>query len=61
MQLSHIRKVVSATFDDPNLVSVAGLVPVMKLAADSGLHELADRHLTGLPQLMGTRLTEKWV
>ena len=46
MQLSHIRKVVSATFDDPNLVSVAGLVPVMKLAADSGLHELADRHLS---------------
>ena len=46
MQLSHIRKVVSATFDDLNLVSVAGLVPVMKLAADSGLHELADRHLS---------------
>ena len=45
MQLSHTRKVVSATFDDPNLVSAAGLVPVMKIAKDAGLHRLADRHL----------------
>jgi hypothetical protein len=46
MQLSHSRCVVSATFDEPNLVSVAGLVPVMKLAADAGLHELADQWLS---------------
>jgi hypothetical protein len=46
MQLSHTRKVVSATFDDPNLVSAAGLVPVMKIAKNAGLHRLADRHLT---------------
>ena len=46
MQLSHSRKVVSAAFDDPNLVSAAGLVPVMKLAADAGLHELADHWLS---------------
>jgi Transposase DDE domain group 1 len=46
MQLSHSRRVVSATFDEPNLVSVAGLVPVMKLAADAGLRELADQHLS---------------
>ena len=46
MQLSHSRKVVSASFDDPNLVSAAGLVPVMKLAADAGLHELADHWLS---------------
>src|SRR5674476_257295 len=46
MQLSHSRRVVSATFDEPNLVSVAGLVPVMKLAADAGLHELADQWLS---------------
>jgi hypothetical protein len=46
MQLSHTRKVVSATFDDPNLVSGAGLVPVMKIAKNAGLHRLVDRHLT---------------
>ena len=46
MQLSHSRKVVSATFSEPNFVSVAGLVPVMKLAADAGLHELADYWLS---------------
>ena len=46
MQLSHSRKVVSATFDDPNLVSAAGLVPVMKIAKDAGLHSLADEHLS---------------
>jgi hypothetical protein len=33
-------------FDDPNLVSAAGLVPVMGLAARAGLSELADRLLS---------------
>jgi hypothetical protein len=37
---------VSARFDDPNLVSHAGLVPVMRLAHDAGLGELADELLT---------------
>ena len=46
MQLSHTRPVVSATFDDPNLVSAAGLVPVMKIAKDAGLHRLADERLS---------------
>ena len=46
MQLSHSRRVVSATFDDPNLVSVAGLVPVMKLAQNAGLRSLADEWLS---------------
>ena len=45
MQLSHTRPVVSATFDDPNLVSAPGLVPVMKIAAEAGLQPLADEHL----------------
>jgi hypothetical protein len=36
----------SARFDDPNLVSAAGLVPVMRLAALAGLDRLADEHLT---------------
>jgi hypothetical protein len=33
-------------FDDPNLVSVAGLVPVLALAESAGLRDLADEHLT---------------
>ncbi len=35
-----------ALFDDPNLVSSAGLVPVLALADRAGLRELADEHLT---------------
>lgn len=46
MQLSHTRPVASATFDDPNLVSSAGLVPAMALADRAGLRELADERLT---------------
>jgi hypothetical protein len=46
MQLSHVRPVVSAVFDDPNLVSAAGLVPLMALAERAGLRVLADEHLT---------------
>jgi hypothetical protein len=33
-------------FDDPSLVSFAGLVPVVALAHRAGLERLADRHLT---------------
>ena len=36
---------VSAGFDDPNLVSCAGLVPVLTLAERAGLHELVGAHL----------------
>lgn len=46
MQLSHTRPVVSASFDDPNLVSSAGLVPVMKIANNADLRSLADEHLS---------------
>lgn len=46
IQLSHTHPVASATFDDPNLVSSAGLVPVMALADEAGLRELADERLT---------------
>ena len=42
MQALHTRGAVSASFDDPNLVSHAGLVPVMRLAQDAGLSESAD-------------------
>lgn len=46
MQLSHTLRATSAVFDDPNLVSSAGLVPVLALARSAGLQELAHRHLT---------------
>lgn len=44
MQVSHSFTPESAVFDDDNLVSCAGLVPVMTLAAQTGLTEmLADK------------------
>jgi hypothetical protein len=46
MRLSHTRTVAAAVFDEPNLVSAAGLVPVLALAGRCGLQELADEHLT---------------
>jgi hypothetical protein len=46
VQLSHTLRTTSAVFDDPNLVSSAGLVPVLALADRAGLRELADEHLT---------------
>jgi hypothetical protein len=46
MQLSHTHPVRSAVFDDPNLVSSAGLVPILALARSSGLARLADQHLS---------------
>jgi hypothetical protein len=36
----------SAVFDDPSLVSSAGLVPALRLAQRAGLGELANRHLS---------------
>jgi hypothetical protein len=42
MQLSHTGAASSAVFDEPNLVSAAGLVPVLRLARSAGLHALAD-------------------
>ncbi len=45
MQLSHSRPVASAIFDDPNLVSCAGLVPMVGLAQQCDLAAVADEHL----------------
>lgn len=45
MRLSHDPLKISACFDDPNLVSRAGLVPVMALAERAGLHGLVRRHV----------------
>jgi hypothetical protein len=46
MQVSHTRAAVSVTFDEGNLVSAAGLLPVMRLAEAAGLRDLADEWLT---------------
>ena len=46
MQLSHTRSTTSVVFDEPNLVSAAGLVPVLRLAGSAGLHDLSDRWLS---------------
>jgi hypothetical protein len=42
MRLSHAS---SAVFDDTNLVSSAGLAPVMALAERVGLHRLVGEHV----------------
>jgi hypothetical protein len=46
VKLSHRRAATSAVFDEPNLVSSAGLVPVLRLAESAGLQQLAQRHLS---------------
>ena len=46
MRLSHTLAATSVAFDDPNLVSAAGLVPVLALAERAGLADLADQHLS---------------
>ena len=43
MKASHIIRPV---FDDPNLVSAAGLVPALRLAEAAGLHDLLGQRLT---------------
>jgi hypothetical protein len=45
VRLSHDPLRTSARFDDPNLVSRAGLVPVMGLAERAGLFALARQHV----------------
>jgi hypothetical protein len=41
----HSLAKIQATFDDPNLMSRAGLVPVMALAQRAGLADLAGEHV----------------
>ena len=43
MKASHTIRPV---FDDPNLVSAAGLVPVLRLAESAGLHDLLEQQLS---------------
>jgi hypothetical protein len=46
VQLSHTSRTTSAVFDDPNLVSSAGLVPVVALAESAGLGALTQERLS---------------
>jgi hypothetical protein len=46
VQVSHATRTAVGSFDDPNLVSAAGLLPIMRLAERAGLRNLADRWLS---------------
>lgn len=46
MRLSHGSPALSASFDDPNLVSAGGLAPALALAQDCRLADLAAAKLT---------------
>jgi len=46
MRLSHTLGRTSVAFDDPNLVSAGGLVPVLALAESAGLRDLGNEHLS---------------
>ncbi len=46
MRVSHSPQLVTAAFDDPNLVSCAGLASVVALAQRCGLAELVAGTLT---------------
>jgi hypothetical protein len=41
VRLLHASSRVDVSFDEPNLVSAAGLVPVLRMAAAAGLFRLA--------------------
>ena len=45
MQSSHTFSIESAVFDERNLVSAAGLVPVLELAEQTGLSRLIGEHV----------------
>ena len=52
VQVSHRFAAESAVFDDEHLVSCAGLVPVMTLAAQTGLSRLlADKVHIAVPRI----------
>ena len=52
MQFKHSNRAVSVSFDDPNLVSSAGLIPMMVLAVKTGLGALVDERVK-LPGYFG--------
>jgi len=57
VRVCHLK---SAVFDDPNLVSTAGLVPVMALAQRAGLGALVAEHVS-VPGSAGAHASAKVV
>ena len=45
MRLLHTAATTHAKFDDPNLVSHAGLIPAVRLSQNIGLEDLAGQHV----------------
>src|SRR5512146_1263601 len=45
VQGSHAWTADGAVFDEANLISAAGLIPVMELAEQAGLSDLLDKHV----------------
>ena len=58
MQLCQRSSSLSAGFDNPNMVSTGGLVPVLALAEQAGLRRLTDEYLT-VPTDKGARAGSK--
>lgn len=54
MQFKHSNRAVSASFDDPNLVSSTGLIPLMVLAVKTGHGALVDERVK-LPGYFGAK------
>ena len=52
MQFKHSNRAVSVSFDDPTLVSSAGLIPMMVLAVKTGLGAVVDERVK-LPGYFG--------
>jgi hypothetical protein len=63
MQSSHAAGTVDVAFDDPNLISDAGLVPVVALAEQIGLPDLVTDHVTihGAANSAGANPAAKWL
>lgn len=66
MRSCHTTAAVSATFDEPSLVSCTGPVPVLRLAERAGLHGAAQRRVL-LPASAGSgaanpgvKITQSW-
>jgi hypothetical protein len=57
VRLLHPPAALRAAFDDASLVSCAGLVPVMRLAYDAGLHDLVRESVGSNP---GARSPRSW-
>ncbi|EWM15843.1 TnpC protein [Kutzneria sp. 744] len=58
VRLCHSAVRVGAVFDDPNLVASAGVVPVMRLAEQAGLHDLVEDRVR-IPESAGANPAAK--